>query len=494
MVDVDSSFSSFAELAEHLPDYMSVIDEGLAVLFTNYRPRYEGHLTREQLMATTVDIFFPEDRREEIRREVAALFAGGAPVQFDSTSPDGATHWSTRIVRFSGDGAKKRALMVATDVTAEVTARAELEESKRRLARALAVESEVMRAHAMETLGRLAGGAAHDFNNLLMVIQTQVDFAREEQAAGRPCLDELSDIAAAAERASSLTQQLLAIARHDEATPGPVTLSSLLSDLRPSLLTGLPAPIDMRLEQRCDGTIVVDPSQLEQAVLNLCLSVVDVLGDDKTVQLVVDRETLDDGDDRLVQHRLDPGPYLTITVTAPGVPSPGRGTREPAPGLGWAVVRGLVQAQRGFATATPEVFGYTIFFPERQPKAGPTRTLLVAEDEEMVRTVLGRTLQLAGYRVLFAGDGVEALERHAAAEGGIDLVILDAVMPRLGGREAFLALREKDPELPVLFCSGYAADTLSGGLLEEGKVELLHKPVARDVLLSAVTRLLAGAA
>lgn len=484
----------FAELAEHLPDYLSVIDEDLSILYTNYEPRYDGHPTREELTAQTIDVYLPEEHRDEIRERIAAVFEGGPPVQFESTSADGQSHWLTRVVRYADDGETKRALLIGTEITAEVAARRELEESRRQLTRALAVEADVMRAHGMETLGRLAGGAAHDFNNLLMVIQTQVDFAREEQEAGRSCLEELADIAAAAERASSLTKQLLSLACHDDAEPRAVTVSSMLSQLTPALMTALPSSIELRVEQRADGVVMADPAQLEQAVLSLGLEVVDAFPETKLVELVIDRLEIDPHDARLVRHRTAPGRYLTISVVAPHGPVPHGEGEEPQPGLGLAVVRGLVQAQQGFAEPTTGTLGYTVFFPEQKPEAGPVRTILVAEDEAMVRSVIARTLQRAGYRVLQAADGIEALAQYEAFEGKVDLAILDAIMPRQGGRETFVALRENDPELPVLFCSGYASDTLPTELLDGDDVEILFKPVRRVDLVSAVARMLAGEA
>lgn len=486
--------AGFAELAEYLPDYLLVIDEDLKILYTNYKPRYEGHPTTEEVMGRSIEPHLPEERREAIVQDIAAVFAGGPPIQFETSSFDGQAHWLSRVVRFSDDGETKRALLIATEITAQVEARRELDENRRRLARAVAVEADVVRAHGMETLGRLAGGAAHDFNNLLMVIQTQADFAREEQLAGRTSLDELADIAAAAERASSLTKQLLSLARHDDAQPRAVTLTSMLAQLKPALLTALPSSIELRVEQRADGTLLADPAQLEQAVLSLCLAVVDALQEVKLVELLVDREELDMRDPRLERHPIAPGRYLTITVLAPDGPAPLGEGAEPKPGLGWAVVRGLVQAQQGFAEPTKCALGYTLFFPEQRAEPGPVRTILVAEDEAMVRSVIARTLQRAGYRVLQAADGIEALEQFERFEGTVDLVMLDAIMPRQGGRETFFALRETHPDLPVLFCSGYSADTLPEELLEGEGVKILHKPVPRAALLEAVARMLDGGA
>ena len=360
---------------------------------------------------------------------------------------------------------------------------------------------ELRQAQKMEAIGRLAGGIAHDFNNLLTVIGGYSEAALFEQdpAEVRHCLEE---VRRASDRASKLTTQLLAFARRRVITPSAVDLNAAIAGLVDMLqrLIGT----DVRLETALGphvGAIRVDRGQLEQVVMNLAINARDAMPQGGTLTLSTAADDAGDAvltvqdtgrgmDRETVAHMFEP--FFTTK-------GPGQGT-----GLGLATVYGIV-TQHGGTIAVDSAPGrgtsFRITFPREPGDAASLRppadlrtdtagseTILLVEDEPMVRGLVRTMLRSRGYTVLEASSGEEAMERFAGRLDDIQLLLTDVVMPGINGRVLAETLTTRRPSLKVLFMSGYTEDAVLGA--QRRDVQFLQKPFAPDVLRAKVREVL----
>ena len=378
------------------------------------------------------------------------------------------------------------------------------------------LEEQVRLAQRMESIGRLAGGVAHDFNNLLTVILSLTkllgDSPNNEANA-----DDLAQIQAAADRASTLTQQLLAFARRQIAKPEVIDLNVLVTTLD-SMLHRIIGE-DVTLTSVCTpdlGKVRADPGQIEQVLLNLVVNARDAMAGGGELTLETANVTL--GDDYVAKHpEITAGEYVMVSVSDTGVgidaatlpqifepffttKAPGRGT-----GLGLATCYGIVKQSGGSIWVYSEVGKGTIFkiyLPRvwdaasaRQPAvatpaAGGTETLLVVEDNDMVRRLAVRVLAARGYHVLEAGDGAEALRVYTAHPGQIDLVVTDVVLPLMSGKELADKLRQLRPGIKILYTSGYTENTIVHHGVVDADVHFLPKPYLPSDLAERVRAVL----
>jgi PAS domain S-box-containing protein len=399
-------------------------------------------------------------------------------------------------------------LLWVRDVTAWKAAEAERDR----------LQLEVQQAQRLEGIGRLAGGVAHDFNNLLTVILSCVEMLRDALADQTPEVrEDVEQISAAAVRARDLTRQLLAFARKQVIAPVSLDLGAVVRDGERLLRRILGEDVVLTVETE-DGLwpVLCDPGQLEQLILNLAVNARDAMPSGGTlsitarnaaVELLVDRET--------GQRRLGPWVRLSVRDSGTGMtpevqahlfepffttkPS-GEGT-----GLGLAMVHGIVAQNGGHIeveSAPGQGTTFDVFLPRAAaaaavPAPAPTpaapapageTTILVVEDDPLVRSVSVRALRGAGYQVLVAASGAEATALAAHA-GRIDLVLSDVVMPGMSGPEVVSELRRTRPGLRALFVSGYPQDAVAQrGVLEVG-TELLAKPFTSAALLERVRML-----
>ena len=404
--------------------------------------------------------------------------------------------------------------LVMLDVTEERRVAAERER----------LEVQLLHVQKLEAVGRLAGGVAHDFNNLLTVI---VGFGDELSAAlppGTPEREAADAILEAAERASRLTQSLLAYSRKQVLNPRSIDLRETVREA--AQLVGRIIGEDVELEVVLPDAlvaVVADLGQLEQVLMNLCTNARDAMPLGGRLTLAVDVETVSDehagawelphgGRYARVEVR-DTGQGMTAEVRArvfePFFTTKARGKGT---GLGLAIVYGIVRQHEGHVqvrSAPGTGTTVTVFLPMQDglpdaqpapiaalPHPGTVRRemVLLAEDEVLVRRVMRSLLERAGYRVLEAADGAEAVELFAARRDAISLCVFDVVMPRLNGREARERVLQLDPRMPVLLVSGYAADVLDSAGPGEDVPELLGKPVAPREFLAKVRDLLDRAA
>jgi PAS domain S-box-containing protein len=369
----------------------------------------------------------------------------------------------------------------------------------------------------IEALGRLAGGVAHDFNNILSVILGHADFALEALGENHPAREDLVEVEKAGQRAAALTSQLLAFGRRQVLLPKPIDLNQVVGELEKMLRRLIGE--DVRLEQSlADGLwpTLADPAQVEQVIMNLVINARDAMPGGG--RLAISTANVEQGAGPA--SALPPGDYVALTVTDSGsgidaatrarlfepfftTKAQGKGT-----GLGLSTVYGIVSQSGGQVQVESEP-GHGATFrvllprapaveaprqrPAPSPRAGVARggeTVLVVEDEGAVRDVTRRILAAAGYRVLTAESGAEALRLCREYAGEIQVLLSDVVMPQMGGPECAEAAQRLRPGLRILFMSGYAADAIADrGVLPPG-TPVLDKPFSAAGLTSQVRAVL----
>ena len=380
-------------------------------------------------------------------------------------------------------------------------------------------------AQKLESLGLLAGGVAHDFNNLLGVIQANAELARADLPPGSPARESFAEIERSTHRAADLTRQMLAYAGMGRVSIEPVDLSELVRGTAELLRTVVSKKVELRLEL-ADGlpAVEADATQLRQVVMNLISNASDAIGDvTGLITLRTSGVRLRRGELELPhgQEALDPGQYVLIEVTDTGcgmtpetrarIFDPFFTTKFVGRGLGLAAVLGILRAHGGVIDIdSEEGHGSTfrVYLPagvhtartlERTPasSAFPAGvvggTILVVDDEPTLRALSQRVFERAGFEVLGAADGVEALQ---LIDDGLEPagVLLDMLMPRMNGEETLRALRERRPKLPILLTSGFSEAVAAQRLLDTTGVSFLQKPFGAKQVVDAMHQLIAAAA
>jgi PAS domain S-box-containing protein len=358
---------------------------------------------------------------------------------------------------------------------------------------------ELRLAEEMEAGGRVTAGVAHDFNNVLMVITGYANLLLSQLPGDSPWRKQSEQIAAAAEQAAALTRRLLSLCRGGPPDPKPLRFNDLLDDLAP-LLAALTGPrIELVIDKSAGpGLVQADRARLEQALLNLVLNALAAMPSGGKLTLrtgTVRRDgpagTLPAGYYALLEV-VDTGRGITDADLA-RLFEPPAAAEAPGVGLGLFTARELVRQYGGdieVESAPGRGSTFRVCLPRLDPPPPPgLRTVLVVEDDDMVRLVYRKVLSGAGYRVLEAGDGVDALRLSDEHTGDVDLLLTDVIMPRMGGRETADRLRQRRPGLPVLYVSGFVADA---AVVEDGKSgsDFLPKPFLPDTLLRKVKEML----
>jgi PAS domain S-box-containing protein len=369
-----------------------------------------------------------------------------------------------------------------------------------------ASEAGARHVQKLESIGVLAGGIAHDFNNLLHVVLGNADLARIHVSSESPAREHLDEVVRATRRAAELTQQLLAYSGRGAVEQRRLDLSCEVREMGTLLRTAMSKQAALHWDLASDlPPITADPTQVRQVVMNLITNASDALGDETgTISLRTG-----------LTHEADNGkpasPFVFLEVADTGcgmdnstlqrIFDPFFSTKFSGRGLGLAAVMGIVERHQGhirITTAPNEGTTFRILFPAASGTADavPVRagasewrgqgTVLVVEDEEGVREVVGRMVERLGFEVMTAGDGMaalEALERHT---GPVAAVLLDLSMPRMGGQEALGHLRARRPDVPVILMSGYTEQEVAAKLLDgsTGAVAFLQKPFLPEDLTS----------
>jgi PAS domain S-box-containing protein len=379
-------------------------------------------------------------------------------------------------------------------------------------------EEQLRQSQKMEAVGRLAGGIAHDFNNLLTAINGYSELTMIQLKAEDPLLHNLEEIKKAGDRAASLTRQLLAFSRKQVLQPKVLDLNSLVAEIEKMLGRLIGEDIDLQTVLHNDlGSIKADPGQIEQVIMNLVVNARDAMPQGGKLTIETQNVYLDE--EFAEQHiATNPGPYVMLAVSDTGtgmdeqtqarIFEPFFTTKEmgKGTGLGLSTVYGIVKQSGGNLWVYSELgqgTTFKVYLPridegaaeykrsaENEDAFRGTETVLLAEDEEMVRKLSARVLEMYGYQVLEAANGGTAFlicERH---QGNIDLLLTDVIMPEMSGRELANRLNELRPEMKVLFMSGYTDDAIvHQGVLDEDE-NFIQKPFTPNALGQKVREVL----
>jgi two-component system cell cycle sensor histidine kinase/response regulator CckA len=372
------------------------------------------------------------------------------------------------------------------------------------------LEEQLRQAQKMEAIGTLAGGIAHDFNNLLTSILGFASVVHSELPADSPLRFDIETITRSARRGSELTRQLLAFARRGQVEVHPLSLNDMAREVIKLLERTIDKAIAIEPHLADDLPIVEgDAGQLHQMLLNLCLNARDAMP--RGGQLIIETQKVTLSEEKThTELDLEAGQYVLLSVTDTGIGmdaetqqrlfEPFFTTKEHGRGLGLAMVYGIVRGHGGAIHVYSEPGQGSTFkvylpvaghvtedtIPEEVKISGGSETVLVVEDEESVRALLRRILKEGGYTVLLAANGAEAVERYAERSTEIDLVVLDIIMPQMGGRETYERLREINPEVKVLLSSGYSENGQAQDILAAGARGFLQKPYDLRAVLHSV--------
>ncbi|HEX8296744.1 MAG TPA: ATP-binding protein [Chthoniobacteraceae bacterium] len=498
----------FRNLTEYALDLITILDADGTIRFESRSITTElGYAPEDYIGKNAFDFLHPEDSPRVMQAFVSAMQTqGSTPVlSFRFRHKDG----SYRILEGRGnnllnDPAVRGIVFNSRDIT-----------ERRRL------EEQFQQSQKVQAIGQLTGGVAHDFNNILTAIIGFSDLTLDLLEEDTQPHSNLQEIRRAADRAAALTRQLLAFSRKQILQPSVANLGSIIADMDKMLRRVLGGNIDfLTLTSEDVGNVEVDLSQMQQVLLNLAVNARDAMAESGKLTIETANVTIDERHSEL--YEVAPGDYVLLAISDTGCGMPpevkarifepffttkdaGQGT-----GLGLATCHGIVKQSGGHIAVYSEVGKGTtfrvylprvdapVFVPEepvaiRSAPSG-TETVLLVEDEPMLRELGQMVLEDLGYRVLAAENGCEALRLLAQNEPVvIHLLLTDVVMPVMGGKELAAKLRPISPQTKIIFCSGYTEDAIfhSGGL--EAGVYFLQKPYSvaavaqkvRDVLNAA---------
>ena len=436
------------------------------------------------------------------------------------TTINSGSTWRGRIVNRHKDGSEFTEDCIISPIRHDDGHIAHFIAVKRDVSHEIELEGQLRQAQKMEAVGQLAAGVAHDFNNLLQVIDGHVDLLLMTLDPNDPAREDMETVREATSRAANLTRQLLAFSRQQWIQPIDLNLNQLITDLMKLLRRVIGANIDLQLIPAQNlGLIHADPGQIEQILVNLCINARDAMPEGgkliiETENIICPGTGIPDG---LVD--LKSGAYACLTVTDSGngidattldhIFEPFFTTKEVGhgTGLGLATVYGIVQQHQGMIHVESEPgtgSTFKIFIPivqseqseslgeadDHHAKPEGNETILIAEDEERVRNLTRRILELHGYRVLTASDGEEALKVFKDHSQEIQLALLDIVMPKMGGHAVVAKLHELSPGLPIFLTTGYSSISISSDFTPAENVHLLRKPYHTSELLKEIRKVL----
>ncbi|MFL6208320.1 MAG: PAS domain S-box protein [Pyrinomonadaceae bacterium] len=386
-----------------------------------------------------------------------------------------------------------------------------------------AMQEQLRQSQKMESIGLLAGGVAHDFNNLLTAIQGNTQLALRKLKADDPIHHRLLEVEKASQRATVLTRQLLAFSRRQYLERRAINLNGTINDISKMVRRIIGEDVEVRVNEASElAPVFADPTQIEQVIMNLAVNARDAMPGGGLLLIETNNVELDAAYCRRYSYTR-PGRYVQIKVSDTGegmdtetqkrIFEPFFTTKElgKGTGLGLAMVYGIIKQHDGHIHVYSELghgTTFKIYLPvhdqavetEAQPQqmvlAGGTETILVAEDEEALRDLAREVLAGLGYEVLLARDGAEALALYNKERERIDLLLLDVVMPRMGGHEAYDRMRAAGCQTPVIFMTGYSAETVQSkfvqhnSFIEEAGAVLLQKPYNVESLGQRVREIL----
>ncbi len=456
----------------------------------------------EETVGKHISLLAPPDRPDEIEEILRKIAGGGSIEHYESVrvAKDG-RHLNVSISvspLHDAQGNIIGASAIARDVTAQKRA-----------------EGQLHQAQKMEGIGRLAGGVAHDFNNILGIINACAEFLRDRIDPASEPSPYIENIKKAIERGSSLTRQLLAFSRSAAVEPRLLDLNERLQDITKLLRPLMGDDVEILVVSKSPAAIVeADPGQLDQIVVNLAVNARDAMP--RGGKFILETTATRFDEDFHEQHQTVPaGKYVQLAVSDTGngmdeatmshIFEPFFTTKElgKGTGLGLATVYGIVKQSAGHIRVYSELghgTTFRIYLPNADHKIGlesnkeeeivtpkrPGATILLVEDDEIVRGLTRKTLEEHGYSVVEADDGQSALEWIEAHPGQIDLLLTDVVMRRMSGPQLVERLQTEQPNLKVIYMSGYTGELIAERDLLKRGIALLEKPFSRTALLNTI--------
>jgi PAS domain S-box-containing protein len=486
---------------------------GIAILGMDYRFVAVNGMLREMLGYTDEeltalkfsDVIHPDDGSDDSQR----LLSESVPslqVEKRYIRKDGAHHWGhlmSSMIRDEKTGNPRHFLVMLEDVT-----------KNRNL------ESQLRQSQKMEAVGQLAGGVAHDFNNMLTVIMGSATLLQMKIGKDDAALSFVEQILSSAEKAADLTRGLLAFSRKQFIQPHPVDLNIIVKNTKKLLTRLIPEDIELQTSLAGENLVVMaDPSQIDQVLLNLVTNARDAMPNGGVL-------TIETSSIEITKENLQPNGFaaagrfamLAISDTGPGMDEStkarifepffttkemGKGT-----GLGLAVIYGIVQQHNGSINVESEAGQGTtikVCLPLIKEEAarpggaevirtalGGTETILIVEDNPEVRNLTKEVVEQYGYRVIEAVDGQDGVAKFRENQDAINLVIMDVIMPKMNGKEAFAEMEKIRPAAKVLFTSGYTASIISDKGHSMKETNFISKPARPQELLQKIREILQG--
>lgn len=502
----------YERLVELSPDGILIHDGENIVMANAAVARLAGAVDRNQLIGRPITAFLNPPHLKNIETQLVTNDpAGASPVVRDTFHRlDGSgVEVEVAAIPFVDKG-RLAAHLVIRDITKRLAAQAVARRAEERL----------IEAQKMEAIGALAGGVAHEVNNMMVVVLGASDLLLRNAAMPENWARDLQDIWNAADRAATITRELLAFSRRAVHLPHAIELDTLVRNVEPTVKRLLGDARPLTLELGGPLGVMVDGGQVEQAIINLVLNARDAMPGGGSLTIATRSAVIDRDVRGCAGTPIPDGRYglMSIRDTGVGIEAAdlarlfepffttkpvGEGT-----GLGLAAVYGIMEQNAGFvAVESAPTIGTTfnLYFPlvpADAPTAAPSdqpavvspaapegATILVIDDEPAVLKITGRILEAGGFRVQLATDGASALA-SVAADGPPDLVVTDLIMPGMGGVEVAKRLVENCPDLPILFVSGYSSDDLRQELGIGSQRFLLQKPFTAQALMQKVARVL----
>ncbi|MEX2264040.1 MAG: response regulator [Bryobacteraceae bacterium] len=457
-----------------------------------------------------LDRLHPEDRDRVDAANRQALDPNGTgeyESEFRIIGPGGVVRWiRDKGKAFFADVEGERRPVRFVGTAMDVTERKQLDER-------------LQQAAKLESLGLLAGGVAHDFNNLLVGILGNASLAFETIPSSNPARAMLRDAIDASERASHLTRQMLAYAGKGRFLIEPVDLSALVRDISKLVQTSIPKSVQLRLElQDALPCIEADASQLQQLIMNLVINGAEAIGENNTGTVLV--TTAEHEIDKAyilttqIASEVGPGTYVVLEVhdtgcgmdqaTVSKIFDPFFTTKFTGRGLGLAAAQGIVRGHKGAikvystpgkGTSFKVLFPATADTPNKRPRPGAialtgSGTILVVDDEPMVRNAVKSMLERYGYEAVLAENGQEAVDLFRVLAEKISVVLLDMTMPVMGGEEALRQLKLIRPDVPVILSSGYNEVETIRRFTGKGLAGFIQKPYSATTLAEKIKTVL----
>jgi PAS domain S-box-containing protein len=497
-------------LLDNLPALISYVDSSERYIFTNKVFRKFTGLRSDQILGRSMEVVFGHEDYSSLKNHVRNALRG-MTVRFESTKKLNSEERhleSTYVPDHNPQGEIIGFYIFSLDLTEKKKAETEKER----------LQTQLTLAQKMESVGRLAGGVAHDFNNMLSVIFGHAEMMLTMLKPEDPFYSSLLEIKKASERSTGLTRQLLAFARQQPVTPKVIDLNETTEGMLKMLRRLIGENIELAwLPETGLAPVLLDPSQVDQILANLCVNARDAIGGVGRITIETRNATI--GEAYCANHpEAVPGEYVLLAVTDSGTGmtretmnmlfEPFFTTKElgKGTGLGLATIYGIVKQNSGFISVFSEMgMGSTfeIYLPRHvenitsktaesytpEPPRGD-ETILIVEDEPSILAITKTMLEAFGYRVISAHNPGEAIRLAENFSEAIDLLMTDVVMPEMSGRELLERLLILRPEARHLFMSGYTGDIIAHhGILDEG-VNFIQKPFSMHDLAVKVRQIL----